>query len=62
MGGLNVEGIVVVEVGPAALGVGPSERQHPLWVGREGSVWGRRTTKGVLQEDMEIRAFLQPMF
>ncbi len=45
-----------------ALEGGPSERQHLLRVGYEGSEWGRRTTKGVLSEDNEIRAYLQPMF
>ncbi len=43
-----------------ALEGGPSEHQHLLGIGREDSEWGRRTTKGVLPEDIEIWAFLQP--
>ncbi len=45
-----------------ALEGGPSERQHLLGVGYVDSEWGRRTTKGVLLKDIEIRASLQPMF
>ncbi len=37
---------------------GPSERQHLLGVGREDSEWGRRTTKGVLPQDIEVWASL----
>ncbi len=47
---------------PRALESGPSERQHLLGVGREGSEWGQRTTKGVLLEDIEVGASLQPVF
>ncbi len=32
----------------------PSENQHCLGVIRENSEWGRKTTKGVLPEDVEI--------
>ncbi len=45
-----------------ALEGGPSERKHLLGVGREDSELGRSTTKGVLPEDIEIWASLQPMF
>ncbi len=45
-----------------ALEGGPSERQHLLGVGREDSEWERRTTKGVLPEDIEVLAPLQPVF
>ncbi len=31
-------------------------------MGRENSDWGRRTTKGVLPEDIEVWASLQPVF
>ncbi len=41
---------------------GPSERQHLLVLGREDSECGRRTTKNVLPEDIEIRSSLQPIF
>ncbi len=44
-----------------ALGGGASERQHLLGVGREDSEWGRRTTQGVLPEDIEVWASLQPV-
>ncbi len=47
---------------PRALEGGPSERQHLLGVGCEDSEWGRRTTKGVLPKEIEIRASLQLMF
>ncbi len=43
---------------PRALKSGPSERQHLLGVGREDSEWVRRTTKGVLPEDIEVGASL----
>ncbi len=46
---------------PWDLESGPSERQHLLGVGREDSEWGRRTTKGVLPEDIEVGASLQPV-
>ncbi len=45
-----------------ALESGPSERQYLLGVGREDSEWGRRTTKGVFPEDIEVGAYLQPVF
>ncbi len=45
-----------------ALKSGPSERQHLLGVGREDSEWGRRTNNGVLPEDIEVGASLQPVF
>ncbi len=41
---------------PRALDGGPSERQYLLGVGREDIEWGRRTTVGVLPEDIEIWA------
>ncbi len=41
-----------------ALKGGPSEIQHLLGVGREGSKWERRTPKGTLSENIEIRASL----
>ncbi len=47
---------------PRALECGPSERQHLLGVGREDSEWVRRTTKGMLPEDIEVGASLQPVF
>ncbi len=47
---------------PRALEGGPSERQHLLGVGREDSEWGRRTTKGVLPEAIEVWESLQPVF
>ncbi len=47
---------------PRALESGPSERQHLLGVGREDSEWGRMTTKGVLLEDIEVWASVQPVF
>ncbi len=47
---------------PRALDGGPCERQHLLGVGREDFEWGQRTAKGVLLEDIEIWASLQPMF
>ncbi len=47
---------------PRALEGSPSERQHLLGVGREDFEWRRRTTKGVLLEDIDIWASLQPMF
>ncbi len=45
-----------------ALEGGPSERKHLVGVGREDYKWGQRTTKSVMQENIEIRAYLQPMF
>ncbi len=47
---------------PRALEGGPSERQHLLGVGCEDYEWGRRITKGVLPEDTEVWASLQPVF
>ncbi len=43
---------------PRALEGGPSELQHLVVVGREDPGWGRKTTKGVLPEDIEIPAYL----
>ncbi len=34
-----------------------SERQHLLGVGRKDSEWGRRTTKGVLPEEIDSGIF-----
>ncbi len=45
---------------PRALESGPRERQLLLGVGREDSEWGRRTTKGVLPEAIQVGASLQP--
>ncbi len=53
--------LVVVEASVVLEG-GPSKRQHLQEVGREDSEWGRRTTEGVLSEDIDVRASLQPMF
>ncbi len=53
---------LLVRQAPRALEGGPCERQHLLGVGREDFEWGRRTTKGVLLEDIEIWASLQPIF
>ncbi len=53
--------LLLLRRAPRALESGPSERQHPLGVGREGSEWGRRTTKGVLPEAIEVGASLQPV-
>ncbi len=44
-----------------ALEGGPSERHRLLGVGREEADWGRRTTKGVLPEAIEVGASLQPV-
>ncbi len=46
-------GLLVV-VAVEALEGGPSERHHLVGVGREHSDWGRRTTTGVLPEDIEV--------
>ncbi len=54
--------LLLLRRAPRALESGPSERQHLLGVGREYSEWGRRTTKGVMPEDIEIGASLQPEF
>ncbi len=54
--------LMMLRQAPRALEGGPSERQYLLGVGCEDSEWGRRTTKGVLGEDIEIWASLQPMF
>ncbi len=54
--------LLLLRRAPRALEGGHSERQHLLGVGREDFEWGRRTTKGVLREDIEIWASLQPMF
>ncbi len=53
--------LLVLRRVPTALEGGPSDRQHLLGVGREDSEWGRRTTKVVLPEDIEIWASLQPV-
>ncbi len=50
--------MLLLKRSPGALEGGPSERQHLLGVGREDSEWGRRTTKGVLPEDVEVQAAL----
>ncbi len=54
--------LLLLRRAPRALESGPSERQHLLGVGREDSEWGRRTAKGVLPEDIEVGASLQPVF
>ncbi len=54
--------LLLLRRAPRALESGPSERQHLLWVGREDSEWGRRTTKGLLPEAIEVGASLQPVF
>ncbi len=54
--------LLLLRRAPRALESGPSERQHFLGVGREDSERGRRTTKGVLPEDIEVLASLQPVF
>ncbi len=54
--------LLLLRRAPRALERGPSERQHLLGVGREDSEWGRRITKGVLPEDIETGASLQPVF
>ncbi len=54
--------LLLLRRAPRALERGPSERQHVLRVGREDSEWGRRTTKGVLPENIEVGASLQPVF
>ncbi len=50
--------MLLLKRAPRALEGGPSERQHLLGVGREDSEWGRRTTKSVLPEDIEIWAYV----
>ncbi len=54
--------VVIIEAASRALESGPSERQHLLEVGREDSERERRATKGVLPEDIEVWASLQPVF
>ncbi len=54
--------LLLLRRAPRAQEGGPSERQHLLGVGREDSEWGRTTTKGVLPEDIEVWASLQPVF
>ncbi len=54
--------LLLLRQAPRALESGHSERQHLLGVGREDSEWGRRTAKGVLPEDIEVGASLQPVF
>ncbi len=53
--------LLLLRLAPRALEGGPSERQHLLGVGREDAEWGRRTTKGVLPEAIEVGASLQPV-
>ncbi len=53
--------LLLLRRAPRALESGPSERQHLLGVGREDSECGRRTTKGVLPEAIEVGASLQPV-
>ncbi len=53
--------LLLLRRAPRALESGPSERQYLLGVGREDSEWGRRTTKGVLPEAIEVGASLQPV-
>ncbi len=53
--------LLLLRRAPRALESGPSQRQHLLGVGREDSEWGRRTTKGVLPETIEVGASLQPV-
>ncbi len=54
--------LLLLRRAPRALESGPFEGQHLLGVGREDSEWGRRTTKGVLPEAIEVGASLQPVF
>ncbi len=54
--------LLLLRQAPRALEIGPSDRQHRLGVGLEDSEWGRRTTKGVLPEDIEVGASVQPVF
>ncbi len=53
--------VLLLTRAPMGLESGPSERQHLLGVGGEDSERGRRTTKGVLPEDIEVGASLQPV-
>ncbi len=46
--------LLLLRRAPRSFENGPSERQHLLGVGREDSKWGRRTTKGVLPEAIEV--------
>ncbi len=46
---------------PRALEGGPNEQYHLLGAGLEDSEWGQRTAKGVLPEDIEVGASLQPV-
>ncbi len=54
--------VLLLRRAPRALEGGPSEHQHLPTVCREDSEWGRKTTKGVLPADIEIRVSLQPVF
>ncbi len=54
--------LLLLRRAPRALESGPSELKHLLGVGREDSEWGRRTTKGVLPEAIEVGASLQLVF
>ncbi len=53
---------MLLRLAPRTLGGGPIKCQHLLGVGRGGSEWGPRTTKGALLEDVEDLAYLQPVF
>ncbi len=54
--------LLLLRRAPRILEGGSSELQHLLGVGREDSEWGRRTAKGLLPENIEIGASLQPVF
>ncbi len=54
--------LLLLRRAPRALEGGPNWRQHLLGVGSGDSEWGRRTTKGVLPEDIEVWASMQPVF
>ncbi len=54
--------VVINEAASSALESGLCESQHLHGVGREDSEWERRTTKGVLPEDIEVGASPQPVF
>ncbi len=54
--------LLLLRRAPRALEDGPSERQHLLEIGSDDSDWGRRATKGVLPEDIEVWASLQLVF
>ncbi len=54
--------LLLLRRAPRALEGGKSEHQHVLRVGHEDSELGQMTTKGVLPEDIEVWASLQPVF